>query len=92
MFFIQKNPTNELVIIVVINLLLKGIPLYLVKDDNIRWKQDIISIIKVFSVYLVWIGVFNNRSPLELFDKHAKVSPDNTPMTALILDTIKNYN
>jgi hypothetical protein len=91
MFFIQKSPTNELVIIITINLILKGIPLYLVKNDNIHWKKDIISIIKVFSVFLVWTVIFNHRNPLELFDKNAKVSPDKTPMTALILDIIKKY-
>jgi hypothetical protein len=92
MIFIQKRSFKLIIIFIFLNTSFKGIPLYLVWKDKINTIQDMKNIISLFLVYLIWVLGINKKNPLETFYvKSDKVSPEITPGTSLMLDTLQLF-
>jgi hypothetical protein len=55
MLFILQTSWMVLVKFLLINTVIKIIPIYLVWKDKINWTQDIIKILSLFFVYAIWV-------------------------------------
>jgi uncharacterized membrane protein len=55
MLFISNVSWMVLVKFLLINTIIKIIPIYLVWKDEINWLQDIIKILSLFFVYVIWV-------------------------------------
>ena len=55
MLFISNISWMVLVKFLLINTIIKIIPIYLVWKDEINWLQDIIKILSLFFVYVIWV-------------------------------------
>ena len=55
MLFILQTSWMVLVKFLLINTIIKIMPIYLVWKDEINWLQDIIKILSLFFVYVIWV-------------------------------------
>jgi hypothetical protein len=79
----QKSINKNLVIIFIIQIFIKIIPLYTLRDEEIDYSNDIPNIIVVILLYLIWLHL-NHQSINNLYIKHHYM-----PITNLITKLLK---
>jgi hypothetical protein len=71
--------------------LLKGIPLYLLQNYPVHWKQDTLVFVVVFGIYNLYL-VWNETSLSEVYERtitSIKTGDDKTPVYALINNVLR---
>jgi hypothetical protein len=79
----QQSINKHIIIIIIIQLFIKLIPLYTLRDEEIDYSTDIRRIIVIVLLYLLWIYL-NNKSLNDLYIKHHYM-----PVTRLITKQFK---
>lgn len=93
MIVIHPLAWDIVLIFIIINLFIKVIPLYTLRNERIDYCNSIISILSLFMIYILWILAFGKKIDIDIlniFNKKRIVSYDETPGTMLIID-IRNY-
>ena len=75
--FYYKNDWIHIVTFFFINLCIKGIPLWTVRNDTYRWK-DFYALVVYFMIYIVWMFV-NGQLHTRVIEKGLQEIKDNRP-------------
>ena len=88
--FYYKNDWIHIVTFFLINLCIKGIPLWTVRNDPYRWK-DFYALVVYFIMYIIWVfinGKLNTNDGLQ----EIKANRPSGPITKFVYKYILNYD
>ena len=92
MIFIQSQSLKTIILFIILNTCVKGIPLYTLYNEKINLEKSIKNTSFVFMLYIIWLLLLNRNvkkvreNLLQLFSKNHKMNAETTPATALFLD------
>jgi hypothetical protein len=87
LLYIHPLPNVSSVQFLLVIIITKAIPIYLLRDHKINWKNDIIVLLLVFTVYNLYLWLVKNTNIFEIYDETEKSIANNenrTPLLALI--------
>ena len=90
MVFFRKIGFIPILMFVILNFFLKVVPLWRLRNEKIRLKEDLVNTGILFAGYSGWM-MFNNRTAFEQYEhfisnEKYKVGPVTTPGTKFLLD------
>lgn len=89
---VYNTPIQTIVIFVIVNMLIKVVPLYYLRKDLIKWK-DIYFTCILFLIFIVWLHLNNQNlvGNVKLIYDSLLYGKDKTPVMALISKMEKNF-
>ena len=86
---LYKHPLLEISSLqfLLVIIITKAIPIYILRNHHIKWKNDIIILLIVFTVYNLYLLLFKKTNIFEIYDKTEKSIANHenrTPLLALI--------
>lgn len=87
LLYIHPRTNVSSVQFLLVIIITKAIPIYILRDHKINWKNDLTVLLLVFTVYNLYLWLIKNTNIFEIYDETEKSIANNenrTPLLALI--------
>ena len=87
LLYIHPRPNVSSVQFLLVIIITKAIPIYILRDHKINWKNDLTVLLLVFLTYNLYLWLVKNTNIFEIYDETEKSIANNenrTPLLALI--------
>jgi len=87
LLYIHPRPNVSSVQFLLVIIITKAIPIYILRDHKINWKNDLTVLLLVFLTYNLYVWLVKNTNIFEIYDETEKSIANNenrTPLLALI--------
>jgi len=87
LLYIHPRTNVSSVQFLLVIIITKALPIYILRDHKINWKNDLTVLLLVFTVYNLYLWLVKNTNIFEIYDETEKSIANNenrTPLLALI--------